>query len=247
VREAGRKNSALRPEYNVIGSDQEENNTAEYIISPETKAAVVLPVPETPQSKVKESKVKESKEKKTDNSEGGAPAEPSPPAQKLADKQEKAKQRAKDFYKELTPFIDLYPKAMLRAFFDYWSELNKSKTKMKIEMQETWDLAKRLSTWERNEFKFSKNKDPGTSKANGTNAPAAKSFDEKINYLLGRYAEGALDDRLLLPEYYDKLVTTNRIPLGDFELQTGETIELKKINGLKSFFKNVLESKQEAV
>ena len=38
---------------------------------------------------------------------------------------------------------------MIRAFFDYWSEPNKAKTKMRYEMQKTWDVSGRLRTWER--------------------------------------------------------------------------------------------------
>ena len=36
---------------------------------------------------------------------------------------------------------------MIRAFFDYWSELNKSETKMRFETNKTWEVAKRLATW----------------------------------------------------------------------------------------------------
>ena len=36
---------------------------------------------------------------------------------------------------------------MVRAFFDYWSELNKSETKMRYELEKTWELPKRLVTW----------------------------------------------------------------------------------------------------
>lgn len=36
---------------------------------------------------------------------------------------------------------------MLRAFFDYWSEPNREKTKMRFEQQKTWDTKRRLSTW----------------------------------------------------------------------------------------------------
>lgn len=55
--------------------------------------------------------------------------------------------RKEEFYKSLIPFVDKYPKDMIRAFFDYWSEMNKSETKMKFEMQSTWEVGKRLATW----------------------------------------------------------------------------------------------------
>ena len=36
---------------------------------------------------------------------------------------------------------------MVRAFFDYWTEPNRSKTKMKFELERTWDVKRRLNTW----------------------------------------------------------------------------------------------------
>ena len=57
--------------------------------------------------------------------------------------------RTEKFKEELTQFVGKYGKDMVFAFFDYWSEPNPSKTKMRFEMQKTWDIAKRLRTWER--------------------------------------------------------------------------------------------------
>ena len=57
--------------------------------------------------------------------------------------------RTQKFKDELTPFVEQYGKDMIRAFFDYWSEPNKAKTKMRYEMQKTWDVSGRLRTWER--------------------------------------------------------------------------------------------------
>ena len=57
--------------------------------------------------------------------------------------------RTQKFKDELTPFVEQYGKDMIRAFFDYWSEPNKAKTKMRDEMQKTWDVSGRLRTWER--------------------------------------------------------------------------------------------------
>ena len=55
--------------------------------------------------------------------------------------------RKEAFYQSLIPFVGLYPKEMIRAFFDYWSEQNKSGTKMRFELEKTWELSKRLATW----------------------------------------------------------------------------------------------------
>lgn len=57
--------------------------------------------------------------------------------------------RTQKFKDELIPFVEQYGKDMIRAFFDYWSEPNKAKTKMRYEMQKTWDVSRRLRTWER--------------------------------------------------------------------------------------------------
>ena len=55
--------------------------------------------------------------------------------------------RKDSFYQSLVPFVGKYPKEMIRAFFDYWSELNKSGTKMRYELEKTWEVPRRLSTW----------------------------------------------------------------------------------------------------
>lgn len=55
--------------------------------------------------------------------------------------------RKDSFYLSLVPYVGKYPKEMIRAFFDYWSELNKSGTKMRYELEKTWELPKRLVTW----------------------------------------------------------------------------------------------------
>ena len=57
--------------------------------------------------------------------------------------------RQKSFHDSLIPFTELYGKSMIRAFYDYWSEPNKTMTKMKYELNKTWLLESRLRTWER--------------------------------------------------------------------------------------------------
>lgn len=59
--------------------------------------------------------------------------------------------RSHDFYQEVAKYIEKYTPETLRSFFDYWSEPNPSKTKMRFEMERTWDLSRRLSYWARNE------------------------------------------------------------------------------------------------
>jgi len=50
-----------------------------------------------------------------------------------------------------------------KKFIDYWTESNKSNTKMKFEMQQTFDISLRLKRWAKNSKKFNKGT-KGTSK-----------------------------------------------------------------------------------
>lgn len=43
-----------------------------------------------------------------------------------------------------------------RAFIIYWSELNKSKTKMRWELERTWDLKARIGRWKSRQKQWSK-------------------------------------------------------------------------------------------
>ena len=64
----------------------------------------------------------------------------------------KVAERKELFYNELVKYIGIYPKEMIRAFFDYWSETNANGKKMRFEMEKTWDLERRLSRWSKNNF-----------------------------------------------------------------------------------------------
>mgnify|MGYP003643312864 FL=1 len=55
--------------------------------------------------------------------------------------------RLKAFKVIVYKYSDKYPKELLDEFFDYWSELNRSKTKMRWERENTWDLGKRIKRW----------------------------------------------------------------------------------------------------
>lgn len=68
----------------------------------------------------------------------------------------RVEKRKTDFYNSLIPYLKQYPKEMIRAFFDYWSELNKSRTKMRFENEKTWETSKRLVTWANNEKEYGK-------------------------------------------------------------------------------------------
>ena len=64
-------------------------------------------------------------------------------------KEQEMKSREREFYNVLVPFVNTYGREMIREFFDYWSEPNKSHSKMRFEQERTWDLSRRLQTWEK--------------------------------------------------------------------------------------------------
>ena len=76
-----------------------------------------------------------------------------PPKNTLTQKQETMLKRKAEFKAELSQFADRYSKDMLNDFYEYWTEPNKSHTKMLFETKQTWDTSRRLSRWERNSRK----------------------------------------------------------------------------------------------
>lgn len=121
----------------------------------------------TKESKVKESKVNERKEKKEIKETISKDI-----AQKKVDAKASTLTRRDEFYKSLIPFLSTYGKDMIRDFFDYWSEQNKSGTQMRFEKQPTWEVAKRLATW--NKRDTFKNQNNGNTKIQSTSSREAK-------------------------------------------------------------------------
>lgn len=68
------------------------------------------------------------------------------------------------FASTLTPFVDKYGKEMIREFYEYWTEPNKSNTKFKQELEQTWSLDRRLETWSGNQGKFGSTDKPKRTK-----------------------------------------------------------------------------------
>jgi DNA-binding Lrp family transcriptional regulator len=66
--------------------------------------------------------------------------------------------RANAFGHSLVCYVDTYGKAMIRAFYDYWTEPNKSGTKMRFELERTWDTKRRLSNWSNHEKNYGNNR-----------------------------------------------------------------------------------------
>lgn len=62
--------------------------------------------------------------------------------------------RREKFYESLIPYVQRYGRETVRDFYNYWTEANRSLTKMRYEQQPTWETAKRLATWAKNENKY---------------------------------------------------------------------------------------------
>lgn len=80
--------------------------------------------------------------------------EPKMPKNNLAETFDK---RMDEFKKSLYPLTQYsknpngkYPAEMVKSFFEYWTEPNKSRSKMRWELERTWDTNLRLATWGRN-------------------------------------------------------------------------------------------------
>lgn len=156
--------------------------------------------------------------------------------EKLKEKQTAMADRQKEFYALLVPYVPQYGKKMIRAFFDHWSEPNRSKTKMKCELEATWDLARRLSKWEDNDRRWNKGgASTGKDQSSGTAVP--QTFADEINYFIGRNEEGKLDETLIKAEHYDKLQIYGYMPPGAMDRHQGSTIEEKKRAAVLEFIK----------
>ncbi len=94
------------------------------------------------------------------------------------------KQRQEAFYGELTAYVATYGKDMVRAFYDYWSEPNQARTKMRREMERTWDTARRLGSWERHGREFTtKQNGNGTDRADTTAAQRRDNASDIVTKL----------------------------------------------------------------
>jgi len=70
--------------------------------------------------------------------------------------EKKIEERKDKFSLAVKDFSNIYPETMLNSFILYWTEKNKSGTKMKYELEKTFEIPLRLSTWAKREKDFDK-------------------------------------------------------------------------------------------
>ena len=68
--------------------------------------------------------------------------------------EERLELRRQRFVDALQPFAARYGQEMITQFAEYWTEPNRSNTRMRFELQRTWNTSLRLARWARNDYAF---------------------------------------------------------------------------------------------
>lgn len=89
-------------------------------------------------------------------------------------------ERKRVFYESLIPYVGQYGKDMVRDFFNYWTEMNKSRSKMRFEQQPTWETSKRLATWSRKDNSYNHESNRKDNGAEQTVAAATEAIAELL-------------------------------------------------------------------
>ena len=88
-------------------------------------------------------------------------------------KQKDINDRYDEFNDQSMEFILLYDEDTINDFVSYWTEPNKGNTKMKFEMQQTFDIKRRLTTWSKNDYG---NKSNGVKKKINFTMPDGRNY-----------------------------------------------------------------------
>lgn len=62
------------------------------------------------------------------------------------------KERKLAFGMLLKPFNGMYQRSMLAEFYNYWTEVKEGGRKMRFEKEKTFEIAKRLARWSKNNY-----------------------------------------------------------------------------------------------
>lgn len=92
--------------------------------------------------------------------------------------------RRDTFTEQLRPYVQIYGRDMVNDFWKYWTEPNKSKTRMRFELEKTWDLNLRMQRWASNN-KMEKN---------GTNRPNTETKEQRAEKYARRIEELLAED-----------------------------------------------------
>ena len=111
--------------------------------------------------------------------------QPATNQQLTTNKKEKNDNNEKEFKEEILSYSNEYGDLMLKEFFEYWAEWNPSKTKMRWQLEKTWQTDRRLSTW----LKRSKDFKKPITESKGTNLnvdPIPEGYGERSSAAVQR-------------------------------------------------------------
>lgn len=66
--------------------------------------------------------------------------------------EQELKDRKLAFGMQLKPFNGMYQRSILAEFYDYWTEVKDGGRKMRYEKEKTFEIAKRLARWSKNNY-----------------------------------------------------------------------------------------------
>lgn len=66
--------------------------------------------------------------------------------------EQELKERKLAFGMQLKPFNGMYQRSMLAGFYNYWTEVKEGGRKMRFEKEKTFEIAKRLARWSKNNY-----------------------------------------------------------------------------------------------
>lgn len=68
--------------------------------------------------------------------------------------EESIEEKKKFFQSTLAPFVEKYGRDFINDFYLYWAEPTQDNKQLRYELEKTWGLSRRLSTWVKNSKKF---------------------------------------------------------------------------------------------
>lgn len=138
-------------------------------------------------------------------------------------------QREQSFKEQVFRMI-AFPKDILEEFFEYWTEPNKSNTKMRFELEKTWHLHRRLKRWQlmkdqRKDFKVS-SASPVVHTSVKPLPPKPANMIQELDQFLQKYQDRPTDIPFSeFGKYYDYMKAEKLIK----PFTVGEVENLKRI------------------
>ena len=116
--------------------------------------------------------------------------------------EERLEQRRQRFVDALQPFAERYGKEMIGQFAEYWTEPNRSNTRMRFELQRTWSTSLRLARWARNDNAFNTPPSNNRHHDNSNNASNDNSSNNYSNYGNNRIPRPTSEDYVRAAQEY---------------------------------------------